>query len=430
MYECDTKPGLTPPSRRDILAGGASLLAAAALPSQTRAQNIALLKLKRGGSIHSMMNWPELEPGSKERFLWPPYSAAKYQINPRLLDAFKTAGLDFIRLTADPGPFLASGAAHRDELNQILLTRCRLILDAGLNVIVDFHPISQVANWTPDKIITGADTAASYIKLMGQISFTLRALDPARVALEFMNEPPHGYDSASAARWQRRLHDMHAAARHAHPGLTLIMSGAASGGIRGLLNVDARAFAGSNIYWSFHYYSPHHFTHQGVVTSQSNMLHFRYLNDLPYPVSTADAENTEQSIRQAVLADPSITAQQRMRMEDEALNAARKYLATHFDATKIAAEFDSVVQWAEKNAIRRDQILLGEFGAARRNARGNGALNRHRENWLQDVRTSAENRNFAWAVWDIDDPQMGLVTRRGSIQLDNGMLRALGLINA
>jgi hypothetical protein len=410
-------------SRRDFVASG---LAASLLPTRAFAQ-ANKLKLGRGGSIHSMLNWPELEAGSRERFAWPPFSTAKYQMSPRLLGAFRRAGLDFIRLTVDPGIFMASNGARRDELDAILLSRCRLILESGLNVIVDFHPISQVAAWTPDRIITDERTNKLFLDLIERTARVIRALDASRVALEFMNEPPHGYENSTASRWQRMLVAMHSAARAVHPDLTLVMTGAASGGIKGLMNVDARVFNDANVYWSFHYYSPHHFTHQGVATSQSNMLHFRYLTELPYPANAASPDLTMETIRQAIRSDSSLNQLQRLNIEQTAMDAVRTYFKSSFDARSIAAEFDKVVEWAGRNGISADKILLGEFGAARRNNKGNGALNRHRLDWLRDIRVAAEQRSFAWALWDIDDNQMGLVTQRGSGILDAQILKALGL---
>ena len=420
-----TLPGA--PSRRGFLTGSVAFAATITTPGLAQTDSPRAPRLRRGGSIHSMLNWPELEAGAKERFVWPPFSAAKYQINSHLLALFKRAGLDFIRLTIDPGPFLSAQGPRRDEMDAILLNRCRLILDAGLNVIADFHPISQAASWTPDRIVTDANTFAAYTVLIGRTAAALRALDPARVALEFMNEPPYGYDASTSARWQRMLLDMHKACRLANPQVTLVMSGAAGGGSRGLLNIGPRAFSDRNIYWSFHYYGPHAFTHQGVVTSQSNMRHYRYLSDLPWPAAAGDSSATEQSIRQAILADKSLNAVQRTLMEGAAAQVVREYFASDFGVKDIAAEFDQVAQWAKNNNIGNDRILLGEFGAARRNSHGNGALSRHRENWLRDVRLQAEQRGFAWALWDIDNEQMGLVTRRGSGVLDAAALKALGL---
>lgn len=414
------------PSRRAILAGLAGLPSlAGALPA--RGQQGSRPPLRRGGSIHSALNWPELESGSRDRFLWPPFAHPKYRLDPRLLATFRKAGLDFIRLTVDPGIFLANANGRRAELNAILLSRCRLILDAGMSVIVDFHPNWQVAAWAPDRLITDAATSQAFIALIGDTAEALKPLDARRIALEVFNEPPYGYDAATAARWIKMLRDMHGRARQAHPDLPLVLSGAAGGGVRGLLDIDATAFKDDNIYWSFHYYSPHVFTHQGVVTSQDNMRHFRYLSELPYP-STAGAQAfAELSVRQAIISDASLTGVQRTQMEGAAISTVREYLKADIGAAMIAADFEQAAQWAARNKVDPSRMLLGEFGAARRNEKGNGALNRHREAWLSDVRKEAERRGYAWALWDIDDNQMGLVTARGSGALDQGLVKALGL---
>ena len=412
-------------SRRQLLCG--IMLSAGKVLTIPAIAQPRTINLRRGGSIHSMLNWPELQTGKSEAFLWPPFAAAKYQIAPGLLASFKRAGLDFIRLTVDPGPFLATSGDRRDELDAILLSRCKMIHDAGLSVIVDFHPISQVPAFAPARIIENASLFASYVEMIGRTAQTLRALDPARTALEFMNEPPHGYDASTVARWQRMLGQMHAAARKTNPDIPLVLTGAASGGIKGLLAIDAKVFVDKKLFWSFHFYDPHPFTHQGVMTSQSNMLHYRYLTDLPYPVDAGEIDSTLLSVRQAILADRSLPVMNRVAIESAAADTVKKYYASKFGVQSIASEFDKVEQWARTNGVNPGQILLGEFGAARRNQHGNGALNRHRETWLRDVRKEAEKRNFAWAIWDMDDNQMGLVTLRGSGLLDAALLRALGL---
>ena len=372
-------------SRRALLAGAAACAASAALPASAQS---AALRLRRGGSIHSMLNWPELQPGSRDGFLWPPFSAPKYQIAPALLAAFKRVGLDFIRMTVDPAPFLSTQGERRAELDTILLARCKLIHDAGLSVIVDFHPISQVAAYAPARIIETPQLFTSYVQMIGRTAQTLRALDPARTVLEFFNEPPHGYDSASIARWRRMLGDMHAAARKDNPHIPLVMTGAASGGIRGLLALDAKGFADANLYWSFHYYDPHAFTHQGVITSQDNMRHYRYLSDLPWPVD-GSLLVVEQTVRQAILVDKSLTSVQRTQMEGAAAGTVREYYASKAGPQAIAADFAKVSDWAREHGVASDRILLGEFGAAKRNARGNGALNSHRYAWLKAIRSEA-----------------------------------------
>lgn len=82
---------------------------------------------------------------------------------------------------------------------------------------------------------------------------------------------------------------MHAAIRANNPDIAVIWSGAKSADFTGLFAVKPDRFPDDNIFWSFHYYSPHHFTHQGVRTSQANMLHYRYLSDIPYPANLGNA---------------------------------------------------------------------------------------------------------------------------------------------
>lgn len=420
--------GARPLSRRlFLLAGAAALAMPVSLGISARAAG--RLKLRRGGSIHTMMNWADLQPGSKSAFAWPPFSADHFQVPAEVMRLLRRTGLDFVRITVDPGPFLQAGPDQYADLERIVLAKCRQVLDADMSVVFDFHPVNQVPAFAPVHIVksTDSDLFRRYVAMIARTARTLRKLDPSRVALEPFNEPPYGYSNETATRWQRMLEIMHKAVRAEHPGLPLVLSGAASGGILGLRNVDASRFSDPNIFWSFHYYDPHVFTHQGVRTSQTNMLYYRYLSDLSYPAEATDVPLALSAVENAVMADTSLPAILRPRMLDAARSAARTYLESGFGRANIATDFDKVARWAAKYAIPHERIFLGEFGVARRNPLGSGALSRHRYNWLRDIRVLAEKHGFGWGLWDLNQPEMGFMKSRNGSEVDSGMLRALGL---
>lgn len=423
-------------SRRALLGATAALSAASFCRSTTGlaaptapAASGPHPALRRGGSIHTMLNWPELARGNKDQIAWPPFTAAKYQPDPATLKGLRRAGLDHIRLTIDPGLLLSVHRDMRQSALDIIISRCRLLLGHGFSVIADFHPINQIAAFAPDRIITSETLFSAYTANLALTAKAMRALDPARVALEVMNEPPYGYDLITSRRWTAMLHRMHKAIRAENPALPLVMSGAAGGGIPGLMNIDARAFSDPNIFWSFHYYDPHLFTHQGVATSQSNMLWYRYLTDVPYPARRGNAGLVNEALHQNMRLDRTLDRNAHAKMEREFATAIKAYFNTNFGPASIAADFERVTNWARANAIPAHRIYLGEFGAARRNPQGNGASETHRREWMRDIRLEAEKREFAWSLWDVNAPQMGLMDPRGAA-LDRSMLDALGLQSA
>lgn len=413
-------------SRRHMLAGAAAGIASLIAPAATTAQAAPAIKLRRGGSIHTMLNWPTLEAGSREKIAWPPFAAAKYQISPELLKAFRRAGLDFIRMTVDPGLILSTPKTRHQDAISVIIDRCKLLLSQEFSIVVDFHPIYQLPLYTPEKLISNPELFSGYTSMLAQTAAALVQLPARRIALEVFNEPPYGYDLHTSRRWNAMLHNMHRSIRAAAPALPLVLSGAAGGSIQGLLNVDARKFNDPNILWSFHYYDPHLFTHQGVETSQENMLWYRHLTDLPYPAARGNAAMSMEAFRQNLKLDPNFDPERRQRTEKEAAKALGAYFSSNFSRASIAADFDKVAAWAKSNRIPDGAIFLGEFGAARRNEKSAGALETHRIDWMRDIRLEAQARGFIWALWDINAPQMGLVRPNGA-GLDASLLDALGL---
>ena len=77
-------------------------------------------------------------------YAWPVYTSPAYDVPTALLQKVKAAGFDYIRLSVDPGPFLAFTGDKLNTLNQRLLTVVGQIRQAGLDVVIDFHPISMI----------------------------------------------------------------------------------------------------------------------------------------------------------------------------------------------------------------------------------------------------------------------------------------------
>lgn len=414
-----------------VLAAGLLTLRAArpAKSAGLTASKAKTPRLKRGGSIHTMMNWADLKPGSKERFAWPPFSRAHFDIPTHFLEQLAATGIDFVRMTVDQGPFLQAAGRQKAQLDRILLAKCKQILNAGLNLVVDIHPVNQVAKYHPDLITKDINGPLfkQYASMVGHVAGVLKALDPARVVFEPFNEPPYGYQPATLRRWQKMMEIMHAAIRAKNPDITIIWSGAKGGGIDALMAVQPERFPDKNIIWTFHYYTPHFFTHQGVRTSQDNMLYYRYLSDLPYPAGAGNIVLARQTIEQNIMVDNSFSAVKRKALQHRAIEAANGYIRKNHTPEDVRRDFGKVVNWANKNNIPANQILLGEFGVVRRSEQGNGPISSHRNTWLRAVREAAEQNGFGWAIWDINQPQMGIVLKRDTAVFDTGMLRALGL---
>ena len=144
------------------------------------------------------------------------------------------------------------------------------MLRNGFCVLVDFHPVSQVPKYAPEKLVQAEDDPLfiAYAGVIGRTAHLLATLHTNRVALEVMNEPQYGWDPATTVRWQRLLEHLHREARAEAPDLLLVLTGARGGDIKGLLALNPEPFKRSRVLYSFHYYEPHDFTHQLIDNAE------------------------------------------------------------------------------------------------------------------------------------------------------------------
>lgn len=385
---------------------------------------------RRGVAIHSLLNWGTLEPGDRRRYASRPFDDADHREPAALVSAVADAGFDFVRLTVDPGPFLQLAGPARDALDTTLLSTIRRLQGAGLAVVVDLHSNTQVPAYDPQRIVETAESPLfrDYVALVRRTARLLAGVTGPALAFELMNEPPYGYDPDSVRRWQRMMETLHAAARAEAPDLTLILTGSHGGDREGLRALDPAPFKGSRVLYSFHYYEPHDFTHQGVVEEGLSGRYRQYLSELPYPTDSLPRAIVDDAVRANIDGDAGLNIATRLLVRREAAAKVSAYLQSNRNRAAIARDFDAISDWARTNGIPGDRIFLGEFGATRSYDDHRAADPISYENWIRDVRTEAESRGFAWAIWALTGSGgMALVSTDGGTGLDPGSLRALGL---
>jgi endoglucanase len=417
-------------SRRSIVRYAGAAAMAPLWGGSSRAAAPSHPLFERGVAIHNMMNWAAVERSDPRRFVWPPFAGAPYETSDALLRNLAKAGFDFIRLTVDPGPFLQFTDRKRDLLDRHLVTLVRRLLALGFAVIVDFHPNNHVPDYAPDKLVQAVDDPLfrSYVEMVRRTAGLLATLATDRVALELMNEPQYGWDPPTTVRWQRMLELLHAAARTAAPDLLIVLTGARGGDAKGLLAVNPALFAGSKVLYSFHYYEPYDFTHQGVKSTQPSTWHWQFVSGLPYPTAGADAERAWSRMKDNVLADTGLSGADKARALQQLRQQLSKYLSAGFGRSNIAADFDAVSAWAQQHGIDPHAIILGEFGVTRTYGFYRASDPASQEAWMRDVRLEAERRGFRWALWALSGyGGMALVATDGSDDLDAVSLRALGM---
>jgi hypothetical protein len=341
------------------------------------------------------------------------------------LDELGRAGFDFIRLNIDPGPLLALPEAEREPLFGLIEAAVTSSQAAGLAVLVDLHPTEGHPVWGAAKLTTSQDAAAfrRYREIVGRMARLVDRHDPRRVALEIFNEPPPPCRWTGRTGWPDLLALLHAEARRQAPRHTLVVGGACYAGIDGLLQLDGRRFD-ANTTFTFHYYGPHVFTHQGYWGASDKFI--KHVAPLPYPPDPAVQAATLAEIQARIMRAADLSPAERTAESAKARRRIEAYFGETKGAATIREHFREVADWAAKQGVAPGRILLGEFGTMKDVYGYTGARPADRARWLSDVRTEAERLQFAWSAWALTNT-MGIVTRDLDGPLDATVLTALGL---
>jgi endoglucanase len=399
------------------------------------------LRLRKGVSIHEWLNWSPVRKqsgdgnptasGSGESpstpYAWPPYSRNPSPITGKDLQSIRNQGFDFVRLSVDPGPMLSVSGPKRAEALNVLGDAVKLTLSSGLKVVFDYHPVGQVPAYSLTALNVGANEPASvaYRQMVAETASFLAGLVPnaaERIAIDLFNEPQfYPCDGSGGRNWNGVLSALVKAARTAAPDLTLIVSGACGGNIKGLVNLDARQLSDANLLYSFHYYEPLTFSHQGTDAR-------KWLTGVPWPPTV---RSLEQSIALSVgklEAQPKLSPSARLAAESEIRNQLQKYYAEDKGQQTIEAAFATLLGWCRINGIRPEQLFMGEFGAMAATSFRGGAAEADRLRWLSAVRQQAEKHGIGWAYWEYSNIHgMSLTTPGARREFDPVALQALGL---
>lgn len=375
----------------------------------------------RGIGMSHVMAWAAIAPGPARQFVFPPFADVSDAQFAGELQTLRRTGFEFVRFAIDPGPFLQFQDAHRDGVDRILIDRVNLILSAGLAVVVDFHPSDMHPDYTAQQLTTGAGSPVfqSYLRLVERIARLLGDLHSDKVALELMNEPP-----LPQADWQPMLDAAYAAARRGSRNLLLVLEGGHEASAPALMEMemDTTPFSGDPaVIYSFHYYDPYQFTHQGASWNPA-----RYLADVPYP---ARARPLDDSLRAtaALIASTDLPVPKRALAYRDAQARLEDYRASGFDGRTIAADFAQIARWAKSRGIAANHVLLGEFGANRTAQQLSGAGAAERARWSHDVRQAAEANGFGWAAWAYRGGGFALAQSDDTDDIEPGIAAALGL---
>lgn len=315
----------------------------------------------------------------------------------------KETGISVIRLTIAPEVLYndAAPAAFRDPIRYVDKA-VRMALDAGLAVILDPIHGASSNNDFESRLAHDASFRSRVEGFWEALARRYAAYSTERVFFEVMNEPHLSTVEKIDAGWWAPVQERLAAAiRHGAPQSTIIATGEAWGGINGLLSLTP--LADRNVVYSFHWYDPFTFTHQGAEWAGEIQ---KQLAGIPYPSSPEAVSAAADTLRDA-----------------KARDQVRGYGQERWDAARIRKELMRAADWGSSRGV---PVFCGEFGVYKKVSPAEDRLR-----WISDVRTSLEVLHIGWAMWEYDQG-LGMVEYRDRAHfkgrsVDVCCLQALGL---
>ena len=411
-------------SRRRVLRTALSTAAAlGSLPVAPIARAAAGPRFRRGVNAWPWFSLTREFPAPRTDYGWPPFQSQRPVPTPDDLRRLRGTGLDFIRLPVDPGPFLAADAKTRSRLLDTLDAAVAATLDAGLGIIVNIQANAATHYWNPDRMVssTAAPAFDLYRGLVGELAGRLARFQPGRVALEPVNEPAQ---ACASNVWLQIQLALLTAARASAATLPLVVTGGCGSMVSGLTALDPAPLSPFEpILFTFHFYEPYLFSHQGAPWMREPV--YRSLNNVPWPASAGSLEQTLASVRARMAQDTETSEDTKKAAYAETERVLKVYFDAQPDRWFVDKYLRQVRDWADGHSLAPERIIMGEFGALRTDARYVAAPNPDRARYIADVRRSAEELGFGWALWDLFDG-MGMMddTTRA---LDPDIIAALGL---
>ena len=406
-------------NRRAVIGGGLAL----ALAGPARAAVPEPLALRRGISLWPWFSLTREFPAPRTDYDSPPFQADRPVPTASDLRRLAEAGFDFVRLPIDPGPFAAATGAQRERLFGTVSAAIDLILAQGLSLVLNVQANAATHHYNPDRFY-GSATAPlfpAYRDVVVELARRFGTRAPGRIALEPVNEPPQ---ACGAVAWNRVQATLLGAARKAAPALTLVATGACGGMGSGLTALDPASFVAlSPVLFTFHFYEPYLFSHQGAPWMKDEPI-YRALNDVPWPARAGKLDETLAAVRARMRADVETSEAEKAAAYATTEAKLKEYFAADPDRRYLDRNLADIRTWADLYGIPPRRILMGEFGALRSDARYVASKAPDRARYIRDVREAAEEAGFAWAFWNLFD---GLGLMDDAHRIDPAIIAALGL---
>jgi aryl-phospho-beta-D-glucosidase BglC (GH1 family) len=312
-------------------------------------------------------------------------------ITPDDLKLIRSLGFHYVRIGVDPVYFRNYGnldAPTKAALWKRLDDAVDSALAAGLAVDLCIFPRDDF------KAALSTDSnVGQFLLLWAAFAKHYANRDPDHLFLELMNESevqdPYrwiGIESA-AVNAIRRVDTQH----------TILASGAHYDSLDDLLVTEP--LSDPDIIYTFHFYEPYQFTHQGATWGSPEWLFYK---NIPFPATVAELQPQLNSI-------PSDIARYQLFL----------YGVAGWNADTIRQRIAFAADWGRE---RKVPVICNEFGAFRDTAPPDS-----RARYIEAVRTGLEANHIGWGMWDWSG-NFGLATHtNGHLTVDPAIAHALGL---
>ena len=308
------------------------------------------------------------------------------------LRVMRDLGIQFVRFPFDPALLMQDGhvssSPDKEQIWNQLDSALDMVQSAGLAVDFVVFPDDEFIQQ-----LRTQDGLKQFILLWQVLAKHFSGRDPERFFFELINEPKvqDRYDwigiEIQVVKAIRQIDQQH----------TILASGANWDGLEDLL--DTEALPDSNVIYTFHFYEPYAFTHQGAMWADSELPYYK---DIPYPA-------TPELIAQKLRSIPSDRARYRLYL----------YGAGGWNRAGIGQRLAFAADWGRERHV---PVICNEFGAYAETTPADS-----RARYLEDVRSALEQQGIGWAMWDWSG-NSGLVSRKNDEVLpDAAIARALGL---
>ena len=351
----------------------------------TNAQTVAQRRADRMGlgmNLSYLDNWWLGSKGKHYSDFVKPAEAAKRE---KMFAHISNAGFKTVRIPINFGAWASVEAPYRWENPDALKIADLFVkwaLANNLNAIVDLHHVEF------DGSIEGAAATARVVWLWKEIAERYKNTDPEKVFFELRNEP----HDIKAEDWRAQAEEIIKVIRAIAPNHTLIV-GFHDWNSRQAM-IDSKPFGDRNIIYTFHYYDPFIFTHQGATWSAKGLAELTYV---PFPAKQAEIKVPETA-------------------KEAWVESQIKSYQTDSRKEKMFADLKAAKDWSMKNNV---PIFLGEFGSFAKHPSMEDRC-RHAETVYSAL--GKLNIPNAWWEWDGGFNMF----EKGTAEISNCMRRAIG----